>query len=224
MWAGIAGSLVVAGQAVAAMWRRLSLLLLAAVLVGCAASAPILGGATGGGASMAAAASQISIPSNSIFTFVGRSIKLRYADPAALLADSSRVEASLIEEQCLFHRPDPPFLVPTLTAHKGWLFAGRLDQNSLFQALEYKSIFTLGLTGTQQLNTWPVNMVNLGDFADAYLSERLDLISQAKLLPEQDQDLSAQYAMNSRKIEAIVMRLIRSYNPQTQCPPAHHLL
>jgi len=198
--------------------------LIVADLVGCGASAGLLGGASAGGVSLAAAASQISIPSSSIFSFVGRSIKLRYADPASLLSDSSRVEAGLIEEQCIFRRPDPPFLVPSLSAQKGWLFAGRLNQNSLFQALEYKSIFTLGLTGTQQLNTWPVSMVSLGDFGDAYLSERLDLISKAKLLPEQDQDLSARYAANARKIDSVATRLIRSYNPQNQCVPVHHLL
>src|SRR5579875_272007 len=205
--------------------RRLLFVLMAGGLMGCGASTALLGGSTGGGASLAATASQISIPSGSMFTFVGRSIKLHYADPASLLADSSRVEAELIEEKCTFHRPDPPFLVPSLSSQRGWLFAGRLNQNSLFQALEYKSIFTLGLTGTQQLNTWPVSMVSLGDFGDTYLSDRLQLISQAKLSPEEDENLLGVYTANADKITSITMHLIRSYNPQTQClPAAHHLL
>ena len=55
----------------------------------------------------------------------------------------------------MFHSADPPFLVPTF--NQKWLFVGHMNQGPTIQALEYRSIFTLGLSGPQQLSEWPVS-------------------------------------------------------------------
>ena len=55
-----------------------------------------------------------------------------------------------------------------------------MNQGPTIQALEYKTIFTLGLTGPQQLNAWPVSMVSLSDFPDAYLAERLSFLGKSQ--------------------------------------------
>jgi hypothetical protein len=123
-------------------------LLAAAIFSGCAALAS-QGGSSGSGTStVAESAATTGTPGPSVFNFVGRSTKFVFVSPSALLADSSTVEKSLVQEQCLFHTADPPFLVPAF--NQKWLFVGRINEGPTIQALEYRSLFTLGLTGTQQ--------------------------------------------------------------------------
>jgi hypothetical protein len=187
------------------------LLLVAAVsFPGCAALAALGGGS---GSSPADSAISAAAPGPSWFNFVGKSTKFVFVSPGALLADSPRIEASLIQEQCLFQTADPPFLVPSF--NQKWLFVGRMNQGPTIQALEYKTILTLGLTGPQQLSAWPVSMVSLSDFSDAYLAERLPIVG--KYQPDIRTDILAEYIGDSRHIKAIADQLIRNYNPQIQC-------
>ncbi len=195
------------------MLGRLAFLLSAIFLGGCAAL-PLMGGGAVSNSNpdvvIGAAA-----PPPSTFDFVGRSTKFLFVSPAALLTDSDRIRASIIQEQCMFQTPDPPFLVPSL--NQKWLFIGRLNQNQIIQALEYKSIFTLGLTGTQQLSPWPVSMVALSDFPDSYLADRLAALSKAQ--PDIRSDVLAEYLNNSNRIRSATNALIEEYNPQVECLP-----
>jgi hypothetical protein len=191
------------------------LLLMGVIFSGCAALASLGGGSTSSGATDAAAT--VTAPGPSLFNFVGRSTKFVFVSPSALLAGSSRVEASLIQEQCMFHTADPPFLVPDFS--QKWSFVGRMNQGPTIQALEYKTILTLGLTGPQQLNSWPVSLVSLSDFPDDYLAQRLPAIGKTE--PDERNDILAQYVNNSRRIGEVADRLIQNYNPQVECPPGH---
>jgi hypothetical protein len=189
------------------------LLMVAVIFSGCAA----LAGLTGGGSSTTSAtdtAINAPAPGPGMFNFVGKSTRFMFVSPSALLTDSPRIEASLMEEQCMFKTADPPFLVPSF--NQKWLFVGRMNQGSTIQALEYKSILTLGLTGPQQLSVWPVSMVALSDFGDAYLAERLSFLGKSQ--PDIRSDVLGEYIGNSRHIAAVTDGLIRNYNPQIQCP------
>ncbi len=115
----------------------------------------------------------------------------------------------------MFHSANPPFLVPALG--QKWVFIGRMNQGPALQALNYRSIFTLGLTGAQQLNGWPVSLVALSDFSDDYLNERLPMLTKAQ--PDTRSDILAEYIYNSRRIRTITDWVIRSYSPGTQCGP-----
>ena len=117
----------------------------------------------------------------------------------------------------MFHTADPPFLVPDFS--QKWSFVGRMNQGPTIQALEYKTILTLGLTGPQQLNSWPVSLVSLSDFPDDYLAQRLPAIGKTE--PDERNDILAQYVNNSRRIGEVADRLIQNYNPQVECPPGH---
>jgi hypothetical protein len=191
------------------------LLLAAAIFSGCAA----LGsqGGSSGASGMAESAATSVAPGPSLFNFVGRSTKFVFFSPSALLADSGNVEKSLVQEQCMFHSADPPFLVPTF--NQKWLFVGHMNQGPTIQALEYRSIFTLGLSGPQQLSAWPVSLVSLSDFSDAYLAERLPVVSKAQA--DVRSDVLAEYINNSRRIRYITDSIIRSYNPQLECVTRH---
>jgi hypothetical protein len=186
------------------------LALTALVLGGCAALAGLGGSATTATSGVGGTASFV--PNSSWFDFVGRSTKIRYLGPAALLSGSNLVAGYLIEEQCAFDTADPPFLVPTVEAQKGWTFAGRLNQEQTLQALEYKSILTLGLWGNQQLNTWPVNMILLSDFPERYLDDRLAMLAAAKLPPAEQKALADEYIADARKIRSTVQTAIRAYD------------
>jgi len=199
--------------------RKLStfrLLFGAVIFSGCAALGSV-GGGDSGSSGPAQTATTVAAPGPSLFNFVGRSTKFVFVSPSALLARSSSVEASLMHEQCMFHTADPPFLVPAFD--QKWLFVGRMSQGPTIQALEYKSILTLGLTGSQQLNAWPVSLVSLSDFSDAYLAERLPVIGKAQ--PDIRSDILAEYINNSRRISAVTDRLIQKYNPQVECSGRH---
>lgn len=189
-------------------------LLAAAIFSGCAALAS-QGGSSG--PSGVAESAATSAPGPSLFNFVGRSTKFVFVSPSALLADSGNIEKSLIQEQCMFHNADPPFLVPTF--NQKWLFVGHMNQGPTIQALEYRSIFTLGLSGPQQLSAWPVSLVSLSDFSDAYLAERLPVVGKAQ--PDVRSDILADYINNSRRIRYITDSIIRTYNPQAECG-SHH--
>jgi hypothetical protein len=191
------------------------LLLAGAIFSGCAA----LGsqGGSSGASGIAESAATSAAPGPSLFNFVGRSTKFVFVSPSALLADSGDVEKSLVQEQCMFHSADPPFLVPTF--NQKWLFVGHMNQGPTIQALEYRSIFTLGLSGPQQLNSWPVSLVSLSDFSDDYLAERLPVVGKAQ--PDVRSDVLAEYIANSKRIRYITDSIIRNYNPQVQCGPRH---
>jgi hypothetical protein len=195
--------------------RRIALFPLAMVAVifsGCAALTSLGGSGSGSSAAADATASAVA-PGPSMFNFVGKSTKFVFVSPSALLADSPQIETSLMREQCMFHTADPPFLVPSF--NQKWLFVGRMNQGPTMQALEYKTIFTLGLTGPQQLNAWPVSMVSLSDFPDAYLAERLSFLGKAQ--PDVRSDVLGEYIGNSRHIKAVSDQLIKNYNPGVQC-------
>jgi hypothetical protein len=100
------------------------LLLAGAIFSGCAA----LGsqGGSSGASGIAESAATSAAPGPSLFNFVGRSTKFVFVSPSALLADSGDVEKSLVQEQCMFHSADPPFLVPTF--NQKWLFVGDMNQ------------------------------------------------------------------------------------------------
>jgi hypothetical protein len=158
-----------------------------------------------------------SAPGPSPLNFVGRSTKFVFVSPSALLTDSGNVEKALIQEQCMFHSADPPFLVPAFS--QKWLFVGHMNQGPTIQALEYRNILTLGLSGPQQLNAWPVSLVSLSDFSDHYRAERLPVISKAQ--PDVRSDILAEYIDNARHIRGVTDMLIRNYNPQVECQPRH---
>ena len=195
------------------MVKTIQLLLAAALFSGCAALAS-QGGSSGSGASnVAETAATTPAPGPSIFNVVGRSTKFVLVSPSALLSESSTIEKSLVQEQCLFHSADPPFFVPAF--NQKWLFVGRMNQGPTIQALEYRSLLTLGLSGTQQLSTWPVSLVPLSDFSDAYLAERLGFLTKAQ--PDVRSDVLAGYIYDSRRIREMTDRIVKSYNPGIQC-------
>jgi len=191
------------------------LLLAAAIFSGCTALGSQGGNSGASGVAQSAATSAATGPS--LFNFVGRSTKFVFVSPSALLADSGNVKKSLVQEQCMFHSADPPFLVPTF--NQKWLFIGHMNQGPTIQALEYRSIFTLGLSGPQQLNAWPVSLVSLSDFSDDYLAERLPVVGKSQ--PDIRSDILAEYINNSRRIRYITDSIIRNYNPQVQCATRH---
>jgi hypothetical protein len=184
-----------------------------AIFSGCAALAS-QGGSSGSGTSnIAESAATTGVPGPSLFNIVGRSTKFVFVSPSALLANSNTVEKSLVQEQCLFHSADPPFLVPAF--NQKWLFVGRMNEGPTIQALEYRSLLTLGLTGTQQLNAWPMSLVSLSDFSDDYLAERLAVIARAQ--PDVRSDILAEYINDSRHIREVTDSVIKNYNPQVEC-------
>jgi hypothetical protein len=198
----------------------IELLLAAAIFSGCAALTSLGGGTTSsssGAAGAAETAATAVAPGPSLFNFVARSTKFEYISPSALLADSSNVQESLIKEQCMFHTADPPFLVPDYS--QKWMFVGHMNQGSSINALEYRTILTLGLTGPQQLNAWPVSLVSLSDFSDDYLAERLPVVGKAQ--PDVRSDVLAEYISNSRRIRGITDTLIQKYNPIIECSNNH---
>jgi hypothetical protein len=118
-------------------------LLAGAIFSGCAALAS-QGGSSGSGTSnVAESAATTGAPGPSVFNFVGRSTKFVFVSPSALLADSSTVEKSLVQEQCLFHSADPPFLVPAF--NQKWLFVGRMNEGPTDSSARIQESFHPGL-------------------------------------------------------------------------------
>ena len=137
--------------------------------------------------------------------------------PAALLTEHSRIEESIIHEQCYFKTPDPLFFVAA--GQQGtWSFAGRLDPDRHFRALEYRSILTLGLMDSNsQLNTWPLELVSLADMPQAFLAERLPTVAQAKLPSNDGEELVQNYLEQAQHIQGVVARLETRFNPAVEC-------
>jgi hypothetical protein len=189
----------------------IELLLASAIFSGCAALASQ--GTTSNATDAAESAATSASPGPSLFNVVGRSTKFVFVSPSALLIDSRDVEKTLIQEQCIFHSADPPFLVPAFS--QKWMFVGRLNQGPTMEALEYKSLLTLGLTGPQQLNTWPVRLVALSDFSDEYLAERLPVVGKAQ--PDVRSDILAQYLSDARHIREVSDSIVKTYNPGIEC-------
>ena len=137
--------------------------------------------------------------------------------PAAFLNENRLLDGTVIFEQCSFHTSDPPFLVPADTsAQKGWMFTGRLnsdDQLQEMQAMEYRSFFGLGWP-KQQTSTWPLDLTTLSEMPNVYLEQRLEMIDGAKLEKAQQDNLAQSYISNSQKIEEVVSRLEKTYNPE----------
>jgi hypothetical protein len=193
-------------------------------LAGCAA--PLLSALTGspGSSSPApptatAGAVSITIPPSSIFDEAEPSTKMALMSPAALLEENGQLDLAIMNEQCKFRSPDPPFLVPSEAAQKGWIFAGRLNDDGKLremESMEYRSFFGFGWS-KQQLNSWPLGMTTLSEMPESYLDERLTVLSNAKLAKEQQDSLAQRYVDDSRKIQERVARLEKTYNPEAQC-------
>jgi hypothetical protein len=155
-----------------------------------------------------------------MFDFTTHSTEVAFISPAALLTEHSRIEDSVRHAQCYFKTPDPVFFVPDEDKQTNWTFAGRLDSDRYLEALEYRSLLTLGLLdGNIQLNTWPVELVSLADMPQTYLEHRLPLIAEAKLSPNDSQELVQGYLADSQRIQSVVSRLEATYNPDLQCKP-----
>jgi len=195
------------------------------MLMGCAA--PLLGALTGGGGgstppatAASAGALTVTIPPTSVFDEAEPSTKVGLISPAALLAENGQLDMTIIDEQCKFHTPDPPFLIPSDdAAQKGWVFTGRLDdENHLreMQAMEYRSLLGWGWP-KQQLNSWPLAMTTLSDMPDAYLEQRLTMLANAKLDKPQQDSLAQNYIEDSKRMGETVARLEKSYNPDVDC-------
>lgn len=194
-------------------------------LAGCAALAGLLPGVGSGGSSGAATSTgaAATVPPASIFDQVEMSSELQLIAPSALLQENGRLDQQIIAEQCKYHTPDPPFFVPTVDAHKGWNFIGRLNEQKdgeprEMQAMEYRSFWGFGWP-KQQLNSWPVSMVTLSQMPRQYLSERLVMINNSKLNQDQADELTKRYIDDSAKIGDAVKRLESTYNPDSECAP-----
>jgi len=176
-------------------------------------------------AAPAAGAATASVPS--IIDEVETSTKLAVFSPAALLDSNAWLDATIIDSQCRFHTPDPPFLVPTTTANKTWTFNGRINEGKSSegdvgdaQALEYPSWFGFGWP-TQQLNTWPVSMATLSEMPKEYLDDRLTMLGDHsyQVNKAQTDALTKEYIDNSHKVQDRVSILVSSFDP-SKCPAA----
>ena len=166
------------------------LIIAAAFFTGCAALGSLGGSSGGNSSSQTESFTSAAGPGPSPVNIVGRSTKFIFMSPSAVLAGSRDVEKALVQEQCMFHSANPAFLVQALG--RKWVFIGRMNQGPTLQALNYRSIFTLGLTGAQQLNGWPVSLVALSDFSDDYLNERVPMLTKAQ--PDVRSDVLAEYS------------------------------
>ncbi len=159
------------------------------------------------------------MPKPSAFDCVDKSnTEVKLVNPTALLTGSSRVDAAVIEEQCMFHSADPLFFVPNEKAEGAWTFAGRMNKDGTFQALDYQSIFSLGIgERAQQVGTWPVKMVAPSDFPDEYLQNRLAVVAADKIDGAEQRALTTGYIANSERLEQLVAQLEQAYDPQEEC-------
>ncbi|HTW87802.1 MAG TPA: hypothetical protein VMD75_07335 [Candidatus Binataceae bacterium] len=212
------------------MLRQLAFyfLAIAAVTMCCSCAAPLLGGASSttaagaaGTGTQAAASDFISNPS--MFDYTTHSTKVAFLAPAALTAENPVTEAFVVKEQCYFKTADPLFFVPDESQQPNWDFAGRLDATNHFEALEYRSILTLGLTdGNSQLNSWPVELVALSDMPQVFLQQRLAPLTKAKLQSSDEHELAQEYIRQSMTIQRVVNRLETDYNPAFVCRSYTH--
>lgn len=141
-------------------------------------------------------------------------------NPAALLTGNRRVEAKVIEEQCAYKTADPPFFVPNDKANGSWTFAGRLNDDGTLQALDYQSVFSLGIgEGAQQVGTWPVKLAALSEFPDIYLEDRLAFVGANKIDGADQHALTREFIANRQRLETRVVELEQSYDPLEECTP-----
>jgi hypothetical protein len=187
-------------------------------LAGCAALAAG-GGSTTASGTETAMSTVSAMPKPSDFDYVGESnTKVKFVSPASLLTGSSRVDARVIEEQCAFHSADPLFFIPNDKVEGAWTFAGRMNDDGTFQALDYQSIFSLGIgEGAQQVGTWPVKLVPLSDFPDEYLQDRMAVVAADKIDGAEQHILITRYIANSRRLEQHVAQLEQAYDPEEEC-------
>ncbi len=200
--------------------RLLVVLISSLGLAGCAALAAGGGAAPTSASDAETAASTVSaMPKPSAFDYVAKSeTEVKFVNPASLLTNSSRIDAKVIEEQCRFHSADPLFFIPNAKSEGAWTFAGRMNEDGTFQALDYQSIFSLGIgEGAQQVGTWPIKMVPLSDFPDEYLQDRMAVVATDKIDGAYQHDLTARYIANSQRLEQRVAELEQAYNPQEEC-------
>jgi len=176
-------------------------------------------------AAPAASAATASVPS--IIDEVETSTKLAVFSPAAMLDGNAWLDGIIVDAQCRFHTPDPPFLVPTTIANKTWTFNGRINEGkrsegdvSDAEALEYRSWFGFGWP-KQQLNTWPVSMATLSEMPKEYLDDRLTMLSDHsyQVNKAQTDALTKEYIDDSHKIQERVSILVSSFDP-SKCPSA----
>lgn len=164
-----------------------------------------------------AGATSVTVPSPSSFDYVAGSTKILFASPEAFLADNPRLQADVIQEQCHFDTPDPPIMIPNEEA-KGWTFTGRLDTSTPYmQALEYRRVLLPGVSGPEQVNTWPVKLETLSALPDIYLEEQMASLANAKLAAAQEQVFATRYLRESSEIEVAIEQLERDYIPGHEC-------
>jgi hypothetical protein len=198
------------------MLMRYAVAIVASTIVtGCAAL--LAGGGGSSAPAVSTATSAVSaLPSPSEFDYVGKSkTEIAFMDPAALL-DGTPIEADVIQRQCAMKTPDPLFFIPSDKV-ANWTFAGRVNPDGTFQALDYKNILTFGLTGSEQVGTWPITLVPLSEFPTEYLEQRLQFVAADKIDAGQQKQLAATYIANSQKLEMIVAQLESSYDPKEGC-------
>jgi hypothetical protein len=189
----------------------------AILCAGCAA--PLLAGAAGTAAPPASTAATDVISNPSVLDYTTHSTRIPFLAPAALTAGNRLTETYVIREQCYFKTADPLFFVPDGLQQPNWDFAGRLDATNHFEALEYRNVLTLGLTGGKaQLNTWPVELVSFSDMPAIFLQQRLAMLAQAKLSAGDQHQLAEDFIERSQRIQQVVTRLEGNYDPRLVCP------
>jgi hypothetical protein len=191
-------------------------------LSGCAA--PFLAGAGTSSSSTTSSAASTGVSDvvtkPSIFDYTARSTRIPFMSPAALIADNPEMEAVIVRAQCKAGTPDPLFMVPDERQQPAWDFAGRLDQRRYFQALEYRSILTLGLVpGTVQLNTWPVELVSLSDMPQVFLEQRLAMFSNVKIPADDLREIVENDLEQQARIQKVVSRLESVFTTSADCTP-----
>lgn len=192
---------------------------LAAMLGGCASllASGTPGTAAAAGPALAAGATSVTVPSPSSLDYVGPSTKILLLSPEAFMVNSTQLDRDVIEEQCRFHTPDPPLMVPN-EQDKGWTFAGRLNPGRRMEALEYRRILLPGVSGPEQVSTWPVKLETLSAMSDTFLTNHMTVLENASLPPAQEQALAEEYLRESAKIQQAIDQLERNYDPQRECP------
>jgi hypothetical protein len=182
---------------------------------GCAA-APLLSGVMSSSGETAASTAPVAIPPPSFFDSVTRSTKIALLSPPALLDGGTRVGAYVIEQQCRFHTPDPPFVAPHPVSAQGWTMVGRYNQSNDMQAVQYQGLWGFGYE-KQQLNNWPVVFLTLSQMPSFYMSQRVQMLAKAKISKKDQDRLMAESFTRADRIREAVKRLEASYNPELQC-------
>jgi hypothetical protein len=182
-------------------------------------TAPLLAGASNGATAPTASTAVTDVISNpSVLDYTTDSTKIPFLTPAALTSGNRWTEAYVTQEQCYFKTADPLFFVPDELQQPSWDFTGRLDATNHFEALEYRNILTLGLTGGKtQLNTWPVELVSFSDMPAVLLQQRLVMLTHAKLSADDQHYLAEDFIERSQRIQQVVTRLEAEYDPKLSC-------